>query len=230
MSIWRNAGGDILLSGSVPALVRAWTYRKIWSDCGPLPAWITIVGCDPPACVEYTNTNLDPTGREYLRQTCGEWGGSGSAAYNYAWPDDVPDCPFPDGVTIEAATDCGSLVYLCLAATGDGFNIVSTCYYATLYSQPVVLTGEAGRGGWGTDCWRESHWDYAAVSIDCAGNVNYAAVSGNWPYYHGVGTPIALDAEDLPIGSSVIPVYQNGSPPYWTPGFFGNLTITVSKC
>lgn len=227
--IWRNAGGEILLSGAVPALVRAWMYRKILSDCGPLPAWITIVGCDPPGCVEYTNTNLSPTGREYLRQTCGEWDGGGSAAYNYAWPDDVPDCPYPDGVTIEAAEDCGALVELCVSVvvTAGSFTEHTGCWYPWYYSLPGYCQGSMGHGSWLIGCWASGGWNYEYISVDCNGNVYYeCAILGSPPYSRGYGSAIALDGEDLPIGVSIIPVYHF----FWDTAYVGELTITVSKC
>lgn len=117
MPIWRNAGGDILLAGTVPALVRAWTYRPRISDClyGP----IAIIGCNPPACVNFKNTNVNPNWFEFIRGACGAWSGSGG----YAWPADVPSCPYPAGISIES-TNCttGGLVELKVAITGDLFK------------------------------------------------------------------------------------------------------------
>jgi len=232
--IWRKANGDIRKDSSgVPELVRAWTYRKQLSDCGPLPAWITIVGCDPPACVEYTNTNLDPTGRVYVRQNCGAWGGGTAAAYNYAWPADVPDCSYPDGVTITTEEDCDPLVYLCITAESDppwngydeGFKETSCQWPDCHYYSPLIQTGSIGRGPWGNNCSCQAGSYYNSLSIDCNGNVSYRC--GGLNYMSGTGTPIPLDSEDLPIGSSVIPVYLYPIPPGT---YYGTLTITVSKC
>lgn len=220
-----------MAASGVPELVRAWTYNPKSSNCiyGP----IIIIGCEPPECINYKNTNVDPEWWEFIRGICSAWSGSGG----YAWPDDVPDCPYPNGIFIEATTCTGGLVYLKIEAEGEGFNFYLDCpYYGYI---PFVKTGNAGRGPWGTICnyywqWGTQGW----VSVDCSGNVGFwSGYIGYYyaPSYGGTGTPIALDDEHLPIGSSVIPVwsegyYSGGMPPVWIPpAFYANLTITVSK-
>lgn len=233
--IWRNASGDIRMTASgAPELVRMWSYKKIPSDCGPLPAWIYIIACDPPECVLYTNTNLDETGRQYLRQTCGEWGGGSHAGYNYAWPADVPNCPYPDGVTIEAAEDCGDLVYLCVTDDGgEDFSAVDeSCGMSGQFDKPYSFVGNMGRGPWGITCWSSWQGCGGNLSITCEGAVSYGGSTGfGYLFWSGTGTPIAIDTEGLPLGNSLIPVYIT----YWNSGipswfFYRNLTITVSKC
>jgi hypothetical protein len=231
MPIWRNAGGNILLAGSVPALVRAWTYNPRISNCiyGP----IVIIGCDPPACVNYKNTNVNANWFEFVRGTCGAWSGSGG----YAWPDDVPDCPYPDGVSIESMTcTAGGVVYLCVAIEATGpFSENVGCHYAG-GQYPQYTQGNIGRGPWGIYCYDAQQSLPTTLSIDCVGNVSYYSGYG-YTGYRGTGTPIALDAEDLPIGSSVIPVYCEGlnacsyaHGELLPSGYLGTLTITVSKC
>lgn len=217
--IWRNAGGDILLAGSVPALVRAWSYRKKLSDCGPLPAWIVIIGCDPPDCVEYKDTNLSPTGRMYLRQTCGAWSGSGG----YAWPSDVPNCPYPAGVTITAAEGCGGLIQLTATVEGElcsvYFNFdpnshMSKCTvcapfgynYSEVLEYPQVAPSGAllrSTGGWSLA---------GGVVVGCDGSVTISLTFDAGPcvvFGSGSGS-IPLNSEGLPIGSTIVPVYSDG--------------------
>ncbi len=235
--IWANgAGGSVGLNpdGSV-ALVRAWTYRKQLSDCPPLPATIVIIACNPPDCVEFTNTNLSPYGRVYVRESCAAWGGSGG----YAWPDDVPNCPYPNGITIDEVECDGTFTQLRVDVEGEGFSIIPVGDYndpGWLYP-PIVAYGALTRSGsgWSYICYQagSSLEAWVHLAVNCAGDVYYEnrRMSQNLRRYQGNGATIALDAEDLPIGESVIPVYSYGqlNPLDFPDGFFGNLTITVSK-
>jgi len=244
MSLWLK--DTDLVRGSVSGdlqLVPYWIYRKVFSACPPLPEYFSLIGCDPPECIEFTNTNLDPDGRIYIRLTC-EASPTGTA---YTWDD---DCEWADGITITEGEGCEAPVELKIESSTAGFNFYPTGTGFDSHScpdLPMVAVGNAGRGGWATyfqgyplywNCGMEG----GGIGVDCNGSVNYPKAGSiylNRLYYYGSGTPIVLDADDLPIGNSVIAVWSSAwyeedpfdwdNPIYHPPAFYANLTITVSK-
>lgn len=260
MSIWSDPDGKIRvdIEGN-PMTAPAWWYRPKFSDCVP---WIVLIGCDPPLCVEYSNTALGIEDQRYLRQNCWEW--SGTSYYGrpaYAW-DDVSDCPWPEGVSIEEAEDCGDLIELKINITGALFTVwardtlspFSTCvsiknqpshcgdsgYYCweKTFPNPFARDLVRNNSGWlyyfqDTGYWPET----ISIPVSCNGGVSFYWYPGfHWAgiYYAGSGT-IALDADDLPIGSTTFDVVSGqidgrlcaGTEPIGD--VVGSLTVEVSE-
>jgi hypothetical protein len=159
--IWINTNGDIRMAASgVPELVRAWTYQCCWTSCRPD---FVIIGCNPPECVNFKDENADNIWIPYARATCGAWSGSGG----YAWPDDVPDCPYPDGIHIESvACPDPKFTELKVEITGT-----LTSFFVTVcddINYHVVLNANL-TGYDRTGCWNNVDDYRLAIQFDCGG-------------------------------------------------------------
>ena len=260
MSLWLRSGS--LAYGTVGGQVQLmpyWKYEKADSTCPPLPAFISLIGCDPPECITFTNTNLSPYPRVYARISCGD----SAVGPAYVWDDHGAGCGWPSGINIEEAEAC-DVIRLKLSSGSPGFNffpdgdwdVGAYCEFwdggAGGYDYvPYVATGACtlrGPWGWGMkDCYA-MYWNCGlgcgGVSVDCDGNVDFAGVgsiqNGQISFY-GTGTPIELDDDGLPIGVSVIEVWRSWYVEIvWPPGeeeqqiihdpeYYADLTVIIDK-